>query len=569
MTGLRARPGTHATFEGRVFGGYRIARPIATGGMATVFLGRKTGPGRYAQTAAVKIIHPHLAQNRELVQMFLDEARLASCVNHPNVCRVLDFGEAEGTFFLAMEYVRGESWATVLKALEEHKEGRARVSPLAAHVVAQACEGLQAIHEAVDVDGKALNIVHRDVSPQNLIIAYDGSVRLLDFGIASAEGRAHTSSTEVIRGRYAYMAPEQMRGLDVDKRADIWSLGVMLREAITGKNLFARDTQIATMLAVTQEPLPAWPGRVPLRLREIVDLALMHNPRERFSDARELGNAINRYLNAQAEPALGAELSHYMRKLFAVEISQKRQLLRELAGDDSNTDTFSSVFPAPGSGLISAPPRTPDSAEIATAPRAQRSIRPGSLSFLIGAGVVFAGAMAASWYFVPRSNSEQVRLQPVLPAASEPAAVGASATAPTAATSAPDTTGALVAPPAAPAAPTADKPAAATEDKPTRETSASRHHHRSRRGRDEGDTSTSSSSEPAAKSEAPGTVVIGTSQGWAEVFSRGQKLGTTPLRIELPSGSQVLEVRPYGAGSSRRVPVDVKAGDVTKVRVDL
>ena len=101
-------------FAGRMFGGYRIAHPIATGGMATVFLARKTGPGRYAQTAAIKIIHPHLARNRELVEMFMDEARLASCINHPNVCRVLDFGEAEGTFFLAMEYVRGESWATVL-----------------------------------------------------------------------------------------------------------------------------------------------------------------------------------------------------------------------------------------------------------------------------------------------------------------------------------------------------------------------------------------------------------------------------------------------------------------------
>ena len=560
MTGLHARPGPPKPFEGRVFGGYRIARPIATGGMATVFLGRKTGPGRYAQTAAVKIIHPHLAQNRELVEMFMDEARLASCVNHPNVCRVLDFGEAEGTFFLAMEYVRGESWAHVLKALEEHKEGRARVSSLAAHVMAQACEGLHAIHDAVDVDGHPLNIVHRDVSPQNLIIAYDGSVRLLDFGIASADGRAHTSSTEVVRGRYAYMAPEQMRGLDVDKRADIWSLGVILREAITSKNLFARDTQIATMLAVTQEALPAWPGRVPLQLREIADLALMRNPEERFADARQLGNALNRYLTVQAEPALSAELSHFMRKLFANEIAEKRQALRELAGDDSNTDAFSSVFPAPDSGLLAGLKNAqPSPSHVPEPSAAPRSARPRSLSFMVGAAVFFAGALAASWYFVPRTSVTGTSTQHVLPADGAPPALPAPAV--QAAPFTPDTTSAMAAPPLPPAEVTPPEPTAADQPPVTDEVEH-QHRHRSR-------TRDAAVGANGRSKGNPGTVVIGTSQGWAEVFAKGQKLGTTPLRIELPSGTQVLEVRPYGAGSSRRVAVDVKEGELTKVRLDL
>src|SRR5687768_1606967 len=132
----RRAPAAPLPFEGRTLGGFRIASPIATGGMATVFLGRKTGPGRYAQMAAIKVIHPHLAQNRELTEMFMDEARLASCVNHPNVCRVLDFGEAEGTFFLAMEYVRGETWASVLAAFRARREARLRLTPLTAHVLA-------------------------------------------------------------------------------------------------------------------------------------------------------------------------------------------------------------------------------------------------------------------------------------------------------------------------------------------------------------------------------------------------------------------------------------------------
>jgi serine/threonine-protein kinase len=123
-------------YEGRTFGPYRIARAIASGGMATVFLARRTGPGRFAQTAALKVIHPHLAQEREFVDMFLEEARIASSINHPNVCRVLDFGQAEGTFYLAMEYVRGETWATTLAALAQSREGRQRLHALSAYVLA-------------------------------------------------------------------------------------------------------------------------------------------------------------------------------------------------------------------------------------------------------------------------------------------------------------------------------------------------------------------------------------------------------------------------------------------------
>ncbi|HEX6246010.1 MAG TPA: serine/threonine-protein kinase [Polyangiales bacterium] len=550
-------------FEGRMFGGYRIAHPIATGGMATVFLARKTGPGRFAQTAAIKIIHPHLARNRELSEMFMDEARLASCINHPNVCRVFDFGEAEGTFFLAMEYVRGESWSGVLPALLA--ADATRVAALAAHVLAQACEGLHAIHEALGPDGRPLNIVHRDVSPQNLLIAYDGSVRLLDFGIASAEGRAHTGSTEVVRGRYAYMAPEQMRGMEIDRRADVWSLGVMLYEALHGYNPFIRDTQIATMLAVTQEPLPEWSGHTPPELQEIGRRALAREPEARFSNARELGDALARFLARSGESALHAELSRQLRHTFAEQIAQKRAALRELSGEDTSVE-LSSVFPPVQAAETPLEPLAP-------APAITRSSRRPTRSVLAAGLGLFALSSAASWYAV-----RQVDPPPSLATRAAPARQPTPGAAEQAA-AAPAESGRASAP--APTATTTPEPAARSGAEQHDDASESRRERRQRRRREREEAEqVAAPAGPAAPEAAPtrppistksgpGTLVIGTSQGWALIFEGSRKLGTTPLKLELSSGPHVLEVRPYGEGAARRVPIEVKPGEVTKLRVEL
>src|SRR4051812_6967433 len=204
------------SFEGQVLGSYRILRPIASGGMATVYLARKAGPRGFAQNAAVKVVHPHLALQSEFVEMFLDEARIISLINHPNVCRVLDFGAFGGTYFLAMEYVRGETWADLLTALRAHPQGEKAIPAISAWVLSQTCEGLHAAHEAHDESGSPLHIVHRDVSPQNLLVGYDGSVRIVDFGVAYAAERSHATRDGAVKGRYQYMAPEQMRGNAVD-----------------------------------------------------------------------------------------------------------------------------------------------------------------------------------------------------------------------------------------------------------------------------------------------------------------------------------------------------------------
>lgn len=562
-------------YEGRVFAGYRIARVIATGGMATVYLARRTGPGRFAQTAALKVIHPHLVRERAFVDMFLEEARLASSINHPNVCRVLDFGEAEGTYYLAMEYVRGETWATTLNALYAQREGRARLWALSAYVIAQACEGLHAAHEAVGENGYPLNIVHRDISPQNLFVAYDGSVRVLDFGIASANDKAEeaASNSELAKGRYAYMAPEQVRGLDVDRRADIWSLGVVLREALSGQRLFARDTQVATILAVTRDPLPPWPKHVPLLLREICDRALDRDPEQRFASAREMGSAIGRILSSEMEPVSGAELARFMRQLFPLEIARKRAELRELAGDDANTGTFTSVIPlnAQSTGGL-----TLDASEerpVAEASTQRRGLRWGlaTLGALLAAFAAFEftprllEAPAATPFSVPLEVREQ----------------GASAEAPEG--TLPPAHALPLEQAAAPATGVEEAPDSAEASEDAQESldprEAAREARRARRrarrlaraamAMAQGESAETAAVEAPQLAEArgPGTVVIGAEQGWAEVSLAGKKLGTTPLRTQLPAGTHALEVRFFGTGSPRVVPVDVRAGETTKLRL--
>jgi len=560
-------------YEGRVFGGYRVARAIAAGGMATVFLARKTGPGRFAQNAAIKIIHPHLSANRDLVSMFMEEARLAACVNHPNVCRVLEFGEAEGTLFLAMEYVRGESWDTTLRALRADVSSGARIAPVAAYVLAQAAEGLHAVHEAVDPSGKPLHIVHRDVSPHNLLLGYDGSVRVLDFGVAYAADRSRAAQTDILRGRFPYMAPEQLRDLDVDRRADVWSLGVMLREALTQDGLFARDTQIATMLAVTQEPMAAWPASVPEGLRAIADRALARDPAERFEDARSMGVALMQYLSDAGEVDVEAELSSFMRSAFANRISDKRRMLREIAGDDA------SLTLTPSSPAL----RFEETTASLTTLRAPARRRWSRAMWIGVSAVLFVASALGAWFAVRVGRDQAQHALPSSHSASV-AAEPAHGTAPSSANVAPEVTPPARAPqeladaatPRGAGAPVVDEgamttmPTSNTQDAAA-DTHAARVERRRQRRlrRQEAAALSTSNTEVPTSSGAAGTVVIGAKEGWAEIYLDGRRLGTTPLRTQLSAGPKVLEVRPYGTVSAQEVRVEVVADETTKVRLDL
>ncbi len=331
-----------------MLGGFRLIREIACGGMATVYLAHKTQQAGIQQLAAVKVIHPHLARDKDFVDMFLDEARIVSCINHPNVCRVLDFGKSEGTYYLAMEYFLGETWAEVTARMTNAPEAESMIVPVLAQVLGQACEGLHAAHEAQDGYGNPLRIVHRDVSPHNIMVGYDGSVRVLDFGIASATDRLHTTRSGAVKGRLAYMAPEQVRGTPVDRRADVWSLGVVLWEALARKLLFQGSNEAETVMAVTRDPLPSLSDLehgVPAPLQRIVTQALQRNRESRYASARELGVALSRFATKAQEPVGMPEVSEWMHRLFAQELEGKRALTREALGSSR----------APSMGMASVP----------------------------------------------------------------------------------------------------------------------------------------------------------------------------------------------------------------------
>src|SRR5580700_11191148 len=217
-------------------GRYALHHEIASGGMATVHIGRLLGPVGFARTVAIKRLHPHLARNPEFVAMFLDEARLAARIRHPNVVSTLDVVATEGELFVVMEYVPGDSLARLLFAAKERSE-RVPLS-VAASIMVDMLHGLHAAHEASDERGQPLNLVHRDVSPHNVLVGTDGAAHLIDFGVAKATGRAQVTREGQLKGKLAYMAPEQLGGSPVDRRADVFGASVVLWEMLTGQRLF-------------------------------------------------------------------------------------------------------------------------------------------------------------------------------------------------------------------------------------------------------------------------------------------------------------------------------------------
>lgn len=285
-----------------IAGRYRIFERLGSGGMATVYLAGMEGPGGFGKLVAIKRIHPHMAHTPRFVDMFLDEARIVSRIDHPNVCSVLDFGETEDTYFLAMEYIMGETVLSILESVQDRRqmlstpEWRAFV----AYTVAEACEGLHAAHELEDEFGSPLNIVHRDVSPDNIFVSYKGTVKVMDFGIASAEGRLHKTVTGVVKGKFGYMPPEVLSAApDLDRRIDVWALGVCLWEMLVGERLFHRPADAAIIAAIMLDPIPRPSERTPdvePALEDIVLGAITRERDERIPTARELGRRLREYV---------------------------------------------------------------------------------------------------------------------------------------------------------------------------------------------------------------------------------------------------------------------------------
>jgi serine/threonine-protein kinase len=311
-------------------GNYEPLLELASGGMATVYIARQLGAAGFERIVVVKRVHRHLLGNREFYDMFRDEARVASIIKHPNVVPVIDVVEVaqpDRELFLVMDYVESSSLATLRKAAHEEKQ---RIPlPILARILYDVLMGLHAAHVAIDMQGRPLGVVHRDVSPQNVIIGIDGSTRLIDFGVAKASHRLTETKSGSVKGKYSYMAPEQARGAEVDRRTDIFAAGIMLHECLTDRRLFRGENELDTVRRIMESEIPT-PSSVqpaiPAALDAVTMKALARPMEQRFQTAIEMAEAIEQAVSL-ASPR---EVAAYLEKTCGKRLTERRDALREM-----------------------------------------------------------------------------------------------------------------------------------------------------------------------------------------------------------------------------------------------
>jgi eukaryotic-like serine/threonine-protein kinase len=321
----------------QAFGKYQLIKRLAAGGMAEVWLARQTGIEGFNRHVVIKRILPHLAEDPDFVHMFLNEAKIASRLNHPNIGQIYDFGVENGSYFIAMEFIHGEDLGRVMRRAWTSGQWVAR--HIALRIVADACQGLHYAHSRADEQGRALKVVHRDVSPQNILISFDGAVRIVDFGIAKAADQVSVTKSGAIKGKFAYMAPEQAASKPIDARADIYALGLILYELVTGVRPLKRETELATLQAALAANIeaPSMVAEVPVEIDSVVMGALAKSPDARYRDAREFHTAIEQYLVAHKELATSVQVSELMETLFADRLADERRLGAPNPSTESST----------------------------------------------------------------------------------------------------------------------------------------------------------------------------------------------------------------------------------------
>ncbi|MBL8921744.1 MAG: serine/threonine protein kinase [Myxococcaceae bacterium] len=316
------------------YGRYQLIKKLATGGMAQIYLARQLGVQGFEKLLVVKRILPHLAENEDFITMFLDEARIAARLNHPNVVQIFDLGQQDDTFYIAMEYIHGEDVRKIWKQAE--RQGTPIPLPLICRIVIEACAGLDYAHKKTDPGGRPLNIVHRDISPQNILVSFEGGVKVVDFGIAKAADQATVTKSGVLKGKYSYMSPEQAQGRPVDARTDVFALGVVLYELLTGARLFKRANDIQTLNAVTEckiEPPSRVDDRVPADLDPIVMKALARERDDRYVNAREMQQALEDWVLKNKLPSGSVHLAAFMQDIYAERLAREAEEGRLLFTD--------------------------------------------------------------------------------------------------------------------------------------------------------------------------------------------------------------------------------------------
>ncbi|HTR52032.1 MAG TPA: serine/threonine-protein kinase [Kofleriaceae bacterium] len=377
-------------------GPYEIQGRLRAGGMATLFLGRRHGAAGVSRLVVIKVIHAHLAEDELITRMFIDEARISSKISHSNVVYVEQFGEHEGVYFMVMEYVEGCSLEQLQKALIKNDQRIA--AAVAVHLVLETAAGLHAAHETCDEDGRLLGIVHRDVSPSNILIGRDGRIKVIDFGIAKAHGRlGETRSGAGLKGKVRYMSPEQAWGMTVDRRSDVYALGVVLWELLTRKGLFRGNDELAVLELVRNPKIPP-PSQVqptvPPELDAVVARATARLPEDRYATVAELREELLRAVpdaRTVADERV-AELVAMVRETFpppATESGPRLITPRPISSprlpSSSTTEVDTQVSPVPASSVRTA------NGELRTSPPPARS---RGLWLALG-GLAVAGGIAS------------------------------------------------------------------------------------------------------------------------------------------------------------------------------
>jgi serine/threonine protein kinase len=528
----------------RRLGKYLLIEPIASGGMAEVWRAEVAGPAGFVKQVAVKLVRADRGGDDEMVRMFTQEARLAGSLHHANIVHVFDLEFTEGRYVIAMELVHGRSLREVL---DRCRELNVRFGlPRAVHVAEQVARALAYAHRPV-AEGGVAGLVHRDVSPHNILISFEGEVKLTDFGIARVPGTGSLTGPGMLKGKLGYMAPEQASDAPADARADIFALGVVLWESCTGQRLFARDSEVATLRALTGDdrivPPSFWNENVPPALDAIVLSALERDPDRRTATADEIAARLAEVELSMARTVEERDLRPLMRRLWPGEIPSRP------------TPT-----PAPPPGEVRPPP-SPADATTATWP----ARRPGRSPVLLALGMLVAMAVGAGWWVGTRIGSPgatpaaapvpTAAAKPLIPAPAPPSGP------PVAPAPAPSREGEGSAAPAK-ASPPAPAPPVVAPRPPARTPA--------RAPPRPGVLAAADALEglelpPAASGEG---ILFVNAQPWAEIQLDGRVEGYTPREMRLAAGRHRLRLVHPSRGTVER-DAEVRAGERLRVEIPL
>ena len=328
------------------FGKYTLLDRIAVGGMAEIFLARQAGLEGFEKTIVIKRIRPHLSKQASFVKMFLNEAKLAAQLNHPNIVQIYDLGKINESYFIAMEYIFGRDMRRIIPKADTKEIPFPMVYAL--KIASSVCEGLFYAHQKADIYGNPLNIVHRDITPENIFVSFDGTVKVLDFGIAKAANQIEQTKAGEIKGKLSYMSPEQCMGKPLDCRSDIFSLGTVLYEWITGFKLFTGESEVAILKNITEGKIykPSYfKSDIPDAVEAILMKALEKDRDKRYQTAWEMQYDLDQFLSQNEFTPSNIHLSNFLRQLFLDEMEDEKA---RLAQASPALDSSSPPPPPPG-----------------------------------------------------------------------------------------------------------------------------------------------------------------------------------------------------------------------------